>query len=470
MGIYSRWFTCGFSLRGHRRHIRLFFDTFDFLSRWRLSVNNPSVRGVFRTLSPRGQVYKGNFGGPEPRRRALNVALEISPGDWRWLASVSQSQVCRFSEVSEEPTRRYRSSITFFFEHLLMREKIWRREGESGDKASKGWMSIKIQVNFEAIGSNGCALVRERAASCRATVCSAAGQGANKPNPILCRISSHSLLLSPPSSPLLSLPSLQITSNSHIRATPYNSSYFPAEYPSSKVRLDCLLACLPPSTATHNPPNPSGRRTRLSSESPTPPMEFLHPHHRTPPPHRLVQSTDRSLIDRHPSPLDEHVQCSRFPTSSDRSRWPSSFPPEPVPDSRATRYDPLGSLALDEGALARKALFSSFAPRFFPCSVSRGVLSDGTWTTEHPSVHVFLQSPSSRPSIKSRTSAAIYSLAALHVFYSPSHPSYDAFWHPNIKEGTAMFVHQVISTSSNPFLSCLLGSHLCLFLSLSLQP
>ena len=89
MGIYSRWFTCGFSLRGHRRHIRLFFDTFDFLSRWRLSVNNPSVRGVFRTLSPRGQVYEGNFGGPEPRRRALNVALEINPGDWRWLASVS---------------------------------------------------------------------------------------------------------------------------------------------------------------------------------------------------------------------------------------------------------------------------------------------------------------------------------------------------------------------------------------------
>ncbi|KAH9176758.1 hypothetical protein EDB89DRAFT_99416 [Lactarius sanguifluus] len=50
----------------------------------------------------------------------------------------------------------------------------------------------------------------------------------------------------------------------------------------------------------------------------------------------------------------------------------------------------------------------------------------------------------------SKTSAAIYSLAALHVFYSPSHPSYDVFWHPDIKESTAIFVHGVVTMESSP--------------------
>src|SRR6201999_1057758 len=67
-----------------------------------------------------------------------------------------------------------------------------------------------------------------------------------------------------------------------------------------------------------------------------------------------------------------------------------------------------------------------------------------------------------------RTSAAIYSLAALHVFYRPSHPSYDAFWHPTIKESTAVFVHQVISTCPDTlplfqvvggFSTCVLSFH-----------
>ena len=167
-------------------------------------------------------------------------------------------------------------------------------------------------------------------------------------------------------------------------------------------------------------------------------MEFLHPH-----PRRLTHLTSYSLVDH--TALDEQQLWppSRFPMSSDRLWWPARFPPEPHP----ARYDPLGSLAQDEPAIARKALCSSFNPRFFPSHVARGVLSDGTWTTAHPSVHAFLKSPSSRPSLTSKTSAAIYSLAALHVFYSPSHPAYDAFWHPDIKESTAMFVHQVVSTS-----------------------
>ncbi|KAF8499715.1 hypothetical protein F5888DRAFT_105128 [Russula emetica] len=175
-------------------------------------------------------------------------------------------------------------------------------------------------------------------------------------------------------------------------------------------------------------------------------MEFLHPH-----PRRLTHLTSHSLIDH--TVLDEqrqqqqHWQDSRFPTSSDRLGWPARFPPEPP---HPARYDPLGSLAQDEPTMIRKVLCSSFNPRFFPSHVARGVLSDGTWTTAHPSVHAFLQSPSSRPSLTSKTSAAIYSLAALHVFYSPSHPVYDAFWHPDIKESTAMFVHQVVTMKPSP--------------------
>jgi hypothetical protein len=184
-------------------------------------------------------------------------------------------------------------------------------------------------------------------------------------------------------------------------------------------------------------------------------MEFRHSSHplTTPPPRRLAHTMSHSLVDRHPSPLEEHGQCSRFPTSSDRIGWLARFPPEHALDSPTlSRYDPLGSLAQDERALARKALCESFAPRFFPNTVARGVLSDGSWTTEHPGVHVFLQSPTLRPSLSSRASAAIYSLAALHVFYNPSHPSYDAFWHPSIKESTAIFAHQVISTYPIPLL------------------
>jgi hypothetical protein len=167
-------------------------------------------------------------------------------------------------------------------------------------------------------------------------------------------------------------------------------------------------------------------------------MEFLHPH-----PCRLTHPTSHSLVGHTALLEPQHCQSSRFPTSSDRLGWPASEPPEPHP----ARYDPLGSLAQDEPARARKAICSSFNPRFFPSHVARGVLSDGTWTTAHPSVHAFLQSPSSRPSLTSKTSASIYSLAALHVFYSPSHPAYDAFWHPDVKENTASFVHQVVSTS-----------------------
>jgi len=204
-------------------------------------------------------------------------------------------------------------------------------------------------------------------------------------------------------------------------------------HPPSYLSLKLRLGCLP--------------RHHLSSgylPFIRPTMEFLHPLLAT---HLLVaHPPSHSLVADHP--LDEHGQPSRFPTSSDRLGWPIGFPPERRIHSSA-RYDPLGSLVLEECALARKALCSSFAPRFFPGTIARGVLSDGTWTTEHPSVHVYLQSPSSRPSLTSRTSAAIYSLAALHVFYSPSHPSYDAFWHPDIKASTALFIHQVISTSTD---------------------
>jgi hypothetical protein len=196
-------------------------------------------------------------------------------------------------------------------------------------------------------------------------------------------------------------------------------------------------------------------------------MEFRYSSHRLatpPPPRRPAHSTSHSLVDRHPSPLEEHGPYSRFPTSSDRLGWPTRFPPESILDSSTrTRYDPLGSLAQDDCALARKALFTSFVPRFFPSSIARGVLSDGTWTTEHPSVHTFLQSPTSRPSLSSRTSAAIYALASLHVFYSPSHPSYEAFWHPSIKESTAIFVHQVISTYTD-LLPCNITALTCVLL------
>ena len=162
-------------------------------------------------------------------------------------------------------------------------------------------------------------------------------------------------------------------------------------------------------------------------------MEFIH---LRPPSHRLINSPGLSLPDH----LDQ--QHSRFPTSSDRFGRPATQPPF----DHSARHDPLGRLSQDKHYLARKALCLSFVPRFFPSTITRGVLSDGTWTTDHPCVHAFLQSPYSRPSLTSRTSAAIYSLAALHVFYSPSHPSYDIFWHPDIKESTAIFVHGVVST------------------------
>ena len=178
-------------------------------------------------------------------------------------------------------------------------------------------------------------------------------------------------------------------------------------------------------------------------------MEFLHPR---PPSHCLNHSPSLYMYDQ----LDQ--QPSRFPTSSDRMGRPAASIHRP-PFDHSARYDPLGRLSLDKHSLARKALCSSFTPRFFPSSIARGVLSDGTWTIEHPCVHAFLQSPYSRPPLKSRTSAAIYSLAALHVFYSPSHPSYDVFWHPDIKESTAIFVHEVVSTYTYLFCSPTCQAH-----------
>ncbi|KAI9456505.1 hypothetical protein BJY52DRAFT_1275828 [Lactarius psammicola] len=163
-------------------------------------------------------------------------------------------------------------------------------------------------------------------------------------------------------------------------------------------------------------------------------MEFLH---LRPPSHCRIHSPSLSMPDQ----LDQ--QHSRFPTSSDRLGRPATSIHQP-PFDRSARYDPLGP------SLSGQALCSSFVPRIFPSSVARGVLSDGTWTTEHPCVHAFLQSPYSRPSLTSKTSAAIYSLAALHVFYSPSHPSYDVFWHPDIKETTAIFVHGVVTMKPSP--------------------
>ncbi|KAI9442516.1 hypothetical protein H4582DRAFT_1289478 [Lactarius indigo] len=169
-------------------------------------------------------------------------------------------------------------------------------------------------------------------------------------------------------------------------------------------------------------------------------MEFLH---LRPPSHCRIHSPSLSLPDQ---PDQQHT---RFPTSSDRLGRPATSIHRP-PFDRLARYDPLGRLSQDKHYIARKSLCSSFVPRFFPSSVARGVLSDGTWTTEHPCVNAFLQSPYSRPSLTSTTSAAIYSLAALHVFYSPSHPSYDVFWHPDIKESTAIFVHGVVTMKPSP--------------------
>jgi hypothetical protein len=245
------------------------------------------------------------------------------------------------------------------------------------------------------------------------------GPRGKQAKPILCRLSSPPLLFFPSLISLLarlSLCALLPTSPTH--PTYLHYLYHP------------LNAALPGFPAT--------RTSRYLPFTRTSSMEFLHPH-----PRRLTHLTSYPFVDR--TALDEQQprQPSRFPTSSDRLGWPASFAPEHHP----ARYDPLGSLAQDEPAMARKALCSSFNPRFFPSHVACGVLSDGTWTIAHPSVQAFLQSPSSRPSLTSRTSAAIYSLAALHVFYCPSHPTYDAFWHPDIKESTAMFVHQVVSTS-----------------------
>jgi hypothetical protein len=188
------------------------------------------------------------------------------------------------------------------------------------------------------------------------------------------------------------------------------------------------------------PPFPAITSTPIWLPVIRPTMEFLQHHHHHSLSH-LLHPAEHShpFRDNHP---DE--RCSRFPTSEDR------FEGTATPSFRSSlcspaRYDPLGSLLKDEHALARKALCSSFTPLFLPSYVSLGVLSNGTWTTEHPSVYAFLQSPSSRPNLTFRTSAAIYSLAALRVFYSPSHPSYDVFWHPDIKEATAEFVHEVVS-------------------------
>jgi hypothetical protein len=267
----------------------------------------------------------------------------------------------------------------------------------------------------------------ERLASCPATVCSAAGPRGKQAKPILCRLSSP---------PLLFLPSLASLS-ALLPTPPTHTTYLPCQC----LVYHPLNSALPGFPATHTSRClPFIRHPAWSSSIPT----------------RVVSPalTLYSLVDH--TALDEQQQQqqdgqpSRFPTSEDRLGLAARFPPELHP----ARYDPLGSLAQDEPAIARKALCSSFNPRFFPSHVARGILSDGTWTTAHPSVHAFLQSPSSRPSLTSKTSAAIYSLAALHVFYSPSHPAYDVFWHPDIKQSTAMFVHQVVSTS-HLFLSLL---------------
>jgi hypothetical protein len=345
------------------------------------------------------------------------VGWEMSPTDWRRLASVTLADFRKYvgSETGDIAVESVASEVEREMERLG-----WQGEQRQGMNISD-WILIDARLCH-------------RPASCprRCAVHRAKGQYP------LSDFISLSLSFSPlPSHPLPSSPPC------------YLPIRLPPPYPSSKVRLCCVLLPSPP------PPHPLHVCPPHSPFIVPPPMDFPHSssHRLTPPPppRRLVYPTSHSFVDRHPSPLEEHGQSPRFPTSSDRLGWPTRFPPEPALDSSIpTRYDPLGSLAQDEGALARKALFSSFAPRLFPCLVSRGVLSDGTWTTEHPGVHAFLQSPTSRPSLPSRTSAAIYSLAALHVFYSPSHPSYDAFWHPSIKESTAMFVHQVISTSPIP--------------------
>ena len=205
-------------------------------------------------------------------------ALEMNPGDWRYLASV---KVCRFSEVSEERNRRYRCSITLNI-RACEREREREEGREPGDKASKGgWEVNKIQVNLKRLDLMMRVCTRGPA-SCRATVCSAAGQGANKPNPILCRISSHS-----PLQPLLSpLPrpfqSLKIPTSDTPRTAPPTS---PPHTRHSKVRLVCCCCLLPRHRIRHpsgrpafhqNPPNPWSFSIptivpRPHTVSPTPP-------------------------------------------------------------------------------------------------------------------------------------------------------------------------------------------------------
>ncbi|KAI0256298.1 hypothetical protein BJV78DRAFT_452933 [Lactifluus subvellereus] len=257
-------------------------------------------------------------------------------------------------------------------------------------------------------------------ASCRATVCSAAGQRANKP--ILSFVGFHLTHSIPSLSSLVLSPPLPLPFPYPCHQLVYLHSYRP------------LKSAFPAFPATTPAP--------IWLPLIRPRMEFLQHHYQ--PSHRLIHLAEHSLDDRH-----SYERRSRFPTSEDRFGG-TTTPPFGSLLYPSARYDPLGSLTNDDHALARKALCSSFTPPFLPSSVSRGVLNDGTWTTEHPSVHAFLQSPSSRPTLTSRTSAAIYSLAALHVFYSPSHPSYDVFWHPNIKVATATFVHEVVTMKPSP--------------------
>lgn len=73
-----------------------FFSTFDFHSRWRLSV---TTQVDFRALMPQRSTTNHPPWVPFESRaseRAHNVALEMSPGDWRYLASVKFADFRKF--------------------------------------------------------------------------------------------------------------------------------------------------------------------------------------------------------------------------------------------------------------------------------------------------------------------------------------------------------------------------------------
>jgi hypothetical protein len=132
------------SLRGHRRHIRLFCFLFDARFHSQLEYRfRPHRCGKFEfgyqdcargsELDSLGSIYRDG---------------RLGPTDWRRQASVSY----RFSEVSEEQSRPYSLSIAATRQRVtasVNRAEMRTREDRRGQERAKTWEQVLITIASE---------------------------------------------------------------------------------------------------------------------------------------------------------------------------------------------------------------------------------------------------------------------------------------------------------------------------------